>query len=377
MAEIAAEPLKEELRASAGLLATAYKYDSGCPGMEGRHRFGSSSYNSIADGIYNEETVSLKPTITEGSNDVVFEIPLFGDLVHTFVLCFDSDVGDVDMVFENYKLMGLHEFKPAYVEGMTLKTNNSLARAADYPLSPRSIPLMLRETVDFRNCFIPLLAAMGKVEFQSHRLTLFGFCNMLHAYHCTLHVDYVYLDRGARLELRTGKNLKPAMICNYYSQTLDSDKQYPDACEITVGCNTIGCKHSADLNCEMIFRKTPNMLMEVNTVTGLLITPHTVEAPTRIDFCINGHCLASCSEAENDMAWKKVGLKNPHNNTMLIAFSRNMWEKPEQAAFVDLSRFDKISFMVHGVTTARLEVTALGYRTRQLHMDKHVLFARP
>lgn len=329
------------------------------PKRLGRHRYGSSTFRNLTDGQFIEKTVSLsgKTEIVDGKCNVVFDIPRLGDIVHTFALDVDSSGGSPDSLFGRYELCDVPSDPTAsgrYKEGMTLKVNNTLARAAGLTVTNMSIPLMIRETVDFRNCYIPMIASFDTVS----NIILYGVVNPEVAKCIYLHVDYVYFNTPERIHLARNLGESPMAICNYVTQEIETSDS---KCRIG---NNMGTWSS------LTGRRIPdviNPIMEVNTVTGLIIKPKSIDSPIySVDVDVNLHNFCSWDLRTADAAWEKVGLKNPHDGSILLPFSRNMWEMPEKAGFLDLSRVDKLDLKIVGAPNVKYDITALGYTTRFL-----------
>lgn len=308
-----------------------------------RHRYGSSTFRYLQDGHYTEKTIQLPGVVTEESEkfNVKFDIPRVGDIAHTFVLRAIDDEA-----FDDYVLSA---DRPKYHESMTLKVNNILARAAGWPVDNGVVPLMIRETVDFRQCYLPLLAVYGieGVESQTQQLTLRGFRDKALAKSCVLEVNYCYLDRPTRIHLAQNKaGVMPMAICNYVTQKVSLD-----------------FKDSHVLECELA-----HPIRVVNTATGLLISGKSLAGLKKVEFSVNGYVLARGDKSS--IAWKKVGLEAPEGDTILLAFSRNMWTNVEEAAFVDFSRIDSLNLTFYSEEDFSekmvIDVTALAYTTRTL-----------
>jgi hypothetical protein len=226
---------------------------------------------------------------------------------------------------------------------------------------------MVRETTNFRECYIPLVATTGNRGgvSQTHELRIYGFKSRYIAEGCRLHADFVFLDRAQRRELAMTTKHLPMATANFVTFKLNTTGgkcrlHTPEGATTRTIQQEGGAVYGAS-------HKVPQEVF-CNAVTGLIIRPRDAFV-THVDFFINGHHLCAWSLLFDDSyAWEKVGLKNPHDGSILIPFSRNMWDMPDKAAFVNISRVDSAVLKFKGENTESMgcEVTALGYSSRAL-----------
>ena len=350
------------------------------------HKMGASHYRYVENSDrFFENTVSISPSEGSGRSRVSFEVSRLGDLGHTFVLKGKlppsaATTTLVDEFFESFELCGYAvgpggEKEKTFAERMTLRTNNSLARASGMepsiaPSGEFSIPLMLRETVDPYRCHLPLLAASGSglrdsVQFMEFRISLV-VNGARWDNDWALDVDYVYLDREARYALAKTDNQMPMAICSYavsHRETIFSHNFKNWVISLKDGA--VGF---------------------ADRVTGLLIHPVDPKAsfePQRIEVLVNRHLLKTWTAHDRELSWQKVGLKNPGDGSILIPFSRDMWSDPENAGCVNFGAIDHVDLRIIGAPTPletgdrememEIEITALNYEIRVLDAKNHTL----
>ena len=331
---------------------------------------GSSTFHGFPDCGYAEHTVSLVGTVEqEIDRDTfkkTFEIQWGGDMTSTFILKLES-MHVCDTLFDSYELVGWRILPDIiYRESMSLATNNMLARSAYWmdedpkPLNGFvTIPLMIRETVDYSKGILRLIenAPVGCCP-MTHVVVIHGLKTREIADSCRLEVDYVYLDRLARQYIIQTPP-KPTYICNYVS-------------EIIRGIPVI------DSRCECI---PPEPIRRLSGITGLIIKPNMWTSTDyagrplpdmniihSVEVTLNGKTSHAWDLGDKVTSWRKVGLLEPKDGSLLIPFSHNMWKDVERAAIVDFSRIDNIILkfkVMPYAKTVEIEITALAYNIRK------------
>lgn len=327
---------------------------------------------------------TVVPLVSTDSHSAIFEIVRAGDLAHTFVLKGRMPEGctDIDALFSDIVLYEESECDCAgtrfpmktYTERMSLRANNTLARASGMPpsISPNgffSIPLMLRETVAPDQTHLPFVALGGGTCYlvvNGVNRDAFGGKSV----DCGLDVTYVYLEMPARRELANSTDSMPMLICDYVTTPVES------------------------LNIQMSLWHKINLkwydgsATVPNRVTGLILhMPNSTAIGWlhSISLELNNCAVLEWKPEDREFSWQKVGLKDPQNGDILIPFSREMWNHPENAASIDLSRMNSAMLRLKFATIidevaeegrVDVQVTALGYEVRVLDPKKHILADR-
>lgn len=348
----------------------------------GRQRNGSAAFRYLedTDSQYSERTqtidgIVMPSKVAEGKFDVTFEIPKLGDVAHTFILKTDYDThttNDDEQMFDSYELSGPIigvDADKSYKQSMTYDVNKTLARGAGWAYDTWShisiVPLMIRETVDHFKTFLPIISGYDAISDtdirgrQSHKLVIYGFTNIKDAKACSLDIDFVYLDTLARRVLAQKQQPIPMAICNYITEEVEF--AFSNA---TTTTRTVNYR-----------LKGPSK--EVNTVTGILIHAQNKSDLRNISLKINGCQFCGWNEKDEDLAWIKVGMTEPMDNSILLPFSRAMWSDPENAPFVDFSRIDDIEFSFTVLDSyegnLKLKITPLAYTTRTLTSSRYFI----
>lgn len=320
----------------------------------------ADAFRGTLNSAYSEGTHNLKPSLIVPSNgdvfDVTFKIELLGDIAHTFVLKgVDVDSIDIDELFVDYSLRGMVDAFPKFCfsEGMTLHANNTFARASGWmdkeekknnsPQGEFIIPLMLRETMDSQNTFLPLLATLGMegVDRQEHTLIITGVKGRKLAESMTLDVDYAYLDTAARKHLASSSVGMFRMITHDFHTQLATPTFEKGVGEIKLDI----VNHS---------------------VTGLMIKSE--ELISTVEVFVNQYVIHTWHRVGENVMWKKVGLENPKDGSIIIPFSRNMWKNPKDASIVDFPRVEQVTVKLTLESskneTCKVEITSLGHKIR-------------
>lgn len=335
------------------------------PTQKSFKRHGASSFKNVIDGEYIQRTITLgEPTITgrpDGKYDVAIELKRLGDSVHTFVLKNASE-------FDTYELLGVASFPlqdkvNAYQEGMSYWTNLLLAEADGWEVTKDTFPLMIGMTSNPEENHLPLIAAYGNGEnhvWQDYQLLIRGLADREAAERLQLDVDYVYFDSPTRKHLATHQYEFPEArnVCNFYTMT----ETVPVS--VSRGLLTVPFDQA-------------NEWCKLDNVAGVMIHSSgdgNHESIKEVAMFINGFEFCAWKSDDAHIYWKKVGLRMP-GTAILLPFSRNMWSRPHQAAFVDFSRIDKIGFAFGcdpDVKELKVDITALGYRTRVMDPTYHI-----
>ena len=305
-------------------------------------------------GPYVEKTISLKVTSVvenDGKFDAVILVEPFGDLVHTFMMTTEG--------FETgFELRGIDEDgETTYSEGMTSEVQYTLSHAAGWKQysGKQMVPLMLRETVDFRNCYIPLFACFG----QKHELLVKGFRTAQEARVTEVQADYVFLDSDARGYLATEATSLAMITANYVT-------------------TKVVATFDRDRNFHLVVDQPE--IRNLSRVMGLMISTNYAcgfgqAAFDYVRLRVAGHEHCQWTTADDSSSWTKVGLSP--SNCILMPFSRSLWSAPDQAASIAFSRMDKIELDFHASDCLEFEdrvleisLTALAYKTRGLGDSK-------
>jgi len=304
------------------------------------HRFGSASYRGITDDAYVEATIEVDKIAfangLDGKYGVTFEIRRRPDIVHTFVLHSTEEI-----IFDDYYIDNTLETKPFYKEGMTFEINKLLADASGWKCDKHTVPLMVRETVDPYNCYIPLL----RNNTSAYRVHVRGLTSLKATKALKLKIDTVFLERPARRELANEPNLSPMYVCNYDGDTFSTETT----------AEGFGS-----------FKVVDSCLGQLRTVTGLVIKQDTDVCSTPIrnlSVLYNGNVAQKWEETDRFVNYDKVGLHCPSEtsgNVMFIPFSRKMWTSPETSGFVDFNRIDDITIQFNGLPDQKYSFTVTG-----------------
>lgn len=335
----------------------------GCP----NRGYGSSTFSGVEKGAYTEKTISLSvenPTIDPrtGKYDAAFEVERLGDLAHTFVL--KMPVGDG--LFDSFELRHMSGAATAagkmiHRERVSFEANRALAGAFGWHItdvhdpfaSEITMPLMLRETVDWQRTYLPLIAENpDNGQYIVHELVVRGLASAEIARGIRLEVDYAYLDTTARRKLAQCQVISLFMpTCDYHSHTFRDLVSTGDDKPIRVRI------------------PSDSPIRNLIGVTGLMFSSCCGYGIQALAFYVNGHRHSAWTTSDGDSSWKKAGLQNPHNGTTFLPFSRNALLAPDKAAFIDFIRMDKLEIEVWGKISA-FTVTALGHRTRWLDVSR-------
>lgn len=326
-----------------------------------RRRYGSAdACCGVLDGRYTEGTINLQSRSVVANKedvhlfDVNFDIELHGDIAHTFVLK-GKQPTDIpfDQMFKEYSLNGKTVWnKMVYSEGMTFSANSIISYASGWTptLIGRlfAIPLMLRETVDSRSTYLPILTTYGDGEArheQQHQLQIKGVNGRELAESLTLDVDYVYLDTPARNNLAQRVMYRREFVTFNYQSVVNFLKFESGVAGFDID-------------------------LPIHSVTGIIIKSECALSRVKVFFDFDKAYIWHITDQNN--TWKKVGLKNPEDGSILIPFSRNMWINPENATVVDFNRMDSVHARlylnpdqhVNEDDSLRIEIIVLGLKTR-------------